>query len=288
MTSSLTLHYGDLRCDIKPALGGCIAGLWMGDVPVLRSTPADELHSVRLAGSYPLVPFSNRVSHARLHWQGAAHPLVKNFEPEPHAIHGVGWERPWAVREANDTSAVLSYQHKADAAWPFDFDSAQAFKLSSQALEMSISITNQSQVPAPVGLGWHPYFAKRSDSRIAFSSAGRWDMGDDKLPTQRRDNPGLDLGCATLTVDHCFDGWHGELHLRDALLHTRISANVSHLVIYTKPGLNCVAIEPVSHVNDAINLMARTGATAESLGLQILKPGETFSCAMRIDTERTR
>jgi len=287
MTSSLILRNGEMRCDIKPALGGCIAGLWLGDVPVLRSTPAGDLHSVRLSGSYPLVPFSNRVGHATLQWQGTDHPLVKNFEPEPHAIHGVGWERPWGVLEAGDTFAMLSYQHKADAAWPFDFDSSQAFKLSSHALEMTISITNQSQVSAPVGLGWHPYFAKRSDSRITFSAAGRWDMGDDKLPTQRRDNPGLDVDCATLTVDHCFDGWHRELHLRDALLHTRVSANVSHLVVYTKPGLDCVAVEPVSHVNNAINLVARTGATAESLGLQILKPGETFSCEMRIDVERT-
>ena len=287
MTFSLTLRNGDLRCDIKPALGGCIAGLWLGDVPVLRSTPAADLHSVRLSGSYPLVPFSNRVGHATLQWQGTDHPLVKNFEPEPHAIHGVGWERPWTVLETSDTFALLSYEHKADTAWPFDFDSSQAFKLSSHTLEMSISITNQSQVSAPVGLGWHPYFVKRADSRITFSSKGRWDMGDDKLPTQRQDNPGLNVDCAALTVDHCFDGWCGELHLRDALLHIRISANVSHLVVYTKPGLECVAIEPVSHVNNAINLMAHTGASAESLGLQILKPGETFSCEMCIDMERT-
>lgn len=285
-SSPVSLQCGTLRCDIKPALGGSIAGLWLGDVPVLRSTPLDALHSVRQSGSYPLVPFSNRVGHASLQWQGTEHPLVKNFEPEPHAIHGVGWERPWEVLDSSDTFALLSYEHRADASWPFDFDSSQAFKLSANALEMTLSITNQSRVEAPVGLGWHPYFVKRPDSKITFSAQGRWDMGDDKLPTAHAEHAGLDQACDALRVDHCFDGWRGELHLRDALMHVRVSSNLSRLVVYTKPEVEIIAIEPVSHVNNALNLLARGVATADALGLVILQPGETFSCEMRMDVER--
>lgn len=286
MNSALTLRCDDLWCELKPALGGCITGMWMGDVPVLRSTRAAGLHSVRQSGSYPLVPFSNRVGHASLLWQGTDHPLVKNFEPEPHAIHGVGWERPWEVLDSSDTFALLSYEHRADTSWPFDFDSSQAFKISADALEMTLSITNQSVVSAPVGLGWHPYFARRPGSKVTFSAEGRWEMGDDKLPTHRDTTAGLDADCSTLTVDHCFDGWRGYLHLRDALLHTRVSSNLTRLVVYAKPERDNIAIEPVSHVNNAVHLMARTGATAEELGLVILQPGETFSCEMRIDVER--
>lgn len=284
--SPVSLRCDALRCEIKPELGGCIAGLWLGDIPVLRSTPAQSLHSVRQSASYPLVPFSNRVGHASLQWQGTDHPLVKNFEPEPHAIHGVGWERPWAVLEASDTFALLSYEHKADAAWPFDFDSSQAFKLNAHALEMTLSITNQSKVSAPVGLGWHPYFVKRPGSRVTFSTLGRWEMGNDKLPTHRTDSAGLDDDCAALAVDHCFDGWRGELHLRDALLHTRVSSSLTRLVVFTQPGRDSIAIEPASHVNNAVHLMVAGIATAEELGLVILKPGETFSCEMRMDVER--
>lgn len=286
ISSSVSLQCGALRCEIKPALGGCIAGLWLGDIPVLRSTPVAALHSVRQSGSYPLVPFSNRVGHASLQWQGTDHPLVKNFEPEPHAIHGVGWERPWEVLDSSDTFALLSYEHRADASWPFAFDTSQAFKLSSNALEMTLSITNQSRVEAPVGLGWHPYFVKRADSKITFSAQGRWDMSDDKLPTVHADHTGLGQACADLKVDHCFDGWRGELHLRDALMHVRVSSNLSRLVVYTKPDVEMIAIEPVSHVNNALNLLARGVATADALGLVVLQPGETFSCEMRIDVER--
>jgi aldose 1-epimerase len=288
MTTALILRNHDLWCEIKPELGGCIAGLWLGDVPVLQSTRAADLHSVRKSGSYPLVPFSNRVGHAQLQWQGTDRPLIKNFDPEPHAIHGVGWERPWAVLESSDTFAMLSYEHKADAAWPFDFDTSQVFKLGAGALEMTLSVTNQSQQAAPVGLGWHPYFAKRAGSKLHFNATGRWEMGADKLPTHREANAGLDVDPNHLTVDHCFDGWSGAVTLQDALLRTRITSSLNRLVVFTTPQRGDIAIEPVSHVNNALHMMAASGASAAELGVVVLQPGETFNCDMRIDVERAQ
>ena len=94
MTPSVILRKGALRCEVSAQLGAAIAGLWRNDIPVLRSSPASQLSQVRLSGCYPLVPFSNRVAHATLLWNGTSHPLVGNFAPEPHAIHGVAWMRP--------------------------------------------------------------------------------------------------------------------------------------------------------------------------------------------------
>jgi aldose 1-epimerase len=286
MTTALELSNGAFRCEIAPALGGCIAGLWLGDTPVLRSTPALTLSSARLSGSYPLVPFSNRVGHATLKWNGTSHPLVQNNAGEPHAIHGVGWARPWTVLEASAQFALLSYEHKPDESWPFAFDTSQAFRLSANALEISLSITNQSAVAAPVGLGWHPYFVKRTRSHIAFEASGRWEMDAEKLPTHRTASPGVDADCATLDVDHCFEGWPGVVHLRDEVLHTRLSSNLSRLVVFTNASRDFVAIEPVSHINNALNLLATSGASAESLGVRVLQPGESMSAEMSIHVER--
>jgi len=283
MQNPLTLRNADLVCDLKPELGGCIAGLWLSGIPVLRSTPARDLHSVRQAGSYPLVPFSNRVSQATLQWQGTDHPLVQNWAPDPHAIHGVGWERPWSVLEASENFALLSYEHKADASWPFDFDCSQAFKLEAHALKLSLSITNQSALAVPVGMGWHPSFVKRPDSHIQFDATGRWEMGHDKLPTHRAPSTGISAPCTTLDVDHCFDGWAGTVQLRDSILNVHVRSSLSRLVVYSTPASDSIAIEPVSHVNDAVNRMAQTGACAEDLGVCILHAGQTFSSAMRIE-----
>ena len=102
-----------LRCEVLPALGGCIAGLWLDGVPVLRAA-ADPpaLRSAREAGCYPLVPFANRLGHATLQWQGTGPPLVRPGGDEPHAIHGVGWQRPWAVLEQD---RIMMEQMELDA-----------------------------------------------------------------------------------------------------------------------------------------------------------------------------
>ena len=290
---TLRLSHQDMVCELRPDLGGSIAGLWLGGVPVLRSTPGAQLHSVRASGCYPLVPFSNRIAQAKLVWNGTSHPLVRNFNDEPHAIHGVGWQRAWTVLDQTDTTALISYEHRPDSHWPFAFDVSQAFALQGHSLQVSLSITNQSAQAAPVGLGWHPYFVKRPGSHLRFAATGVWEMGEDKLPTVRRAAPGLDSDCQALRIDNCFDGWDGQAHLTDTLLHTRIEANLQHLVVYTHADLDMVAIEPVSHVNNALHLSSHSASQrrgvdqADPLGLRVALPGESFGVQMTISTQRT-
>ena len=283
----IELKAGSLRCELAPELGGCIAGLWLGETPVLRSTPAAQLENGRQSGCYPLVPFSNRIGQASLVWQGTQHPLVRNNGDEPHAIHGVGWQRPWAVLERDERSAMLAYEHKADASWPFGFDCSQTFRLRPNGLELVLALTNQSDQPAPAGVGWHPYFVKRARSRIAFQASGRWEMGADKLPTVRKPSNGLDADCAFLDVDHCYDGWDGTAHLRDEKMHVRMHSGLTRLVAFTNSTREYVAIEPVSHVNNAVHLYA-SGAPADDLGLRVLQPGESMMAQMEIEVEPAR
>lgn len=287
MNPTLSLVSGGLRCEIVPGLGAAVAGLWLDGIPVLRSSAGAGLASVRDAGSYPLVPFSNRIGQAQLQWNGSSFPLARNFPPEPHAIHGVGWRRAWTVMEAQPHFALLAFEHRPDASWPFAFDCSQAFRLHADALEISLSITSQAWQVAPFGLGWHPYFVKRPDSHLAFKATGRWEMGPDKLPTHRTPSDGLDTGCATLDVDHCFDACSGDVELRDALLQVRLSSSLQRLVVFTQPVRDFVAIEPVSHVNNAVNLAAADPRLRlKDLGVELLEPGQTMTASMRIAVTR--
>jgi aldose 1-epimerase len=141
-------------------------------------------------------------------------------------------------------------------------------QLHAHRLALTLSITNQAHVPAPVGLGWHPYFVKRPHSQVAFHAGGRWEMGPDKLPTHRTAITGLQADCDTLDVDHCFDGWDGVVTLRDAFTHA---------------ARDTVAIEPVSHVNNAVHLMREGVSDAQALGLSVLAPGESMNATLEID-----
>jgi aldose 1-epimerase len=276
----IAIQSADLRLHLRPDLGGCIEGLWWRDLPVLRSSEAGSLRNVRLSASYPLIPFSNRVAHAQLVWNGTSHPLVKNFSGEEHSIHGVGWLRSWTVLEQSADFCMLSLEHAADKAWPFAFDASQTFRLHGNALEMTMSITNQSAQAAPVGLGWHPYFVKRASSQISFEANGVWQMGADKLPTDLQASSGLSQECASLAVDNCFEGWSGHATLRDAAMQIQISSDMSRLVVFTNAEKDFVAIEPVSHANNAMN--AGNPKESSQRGVVTLLPGQSWQVSMQI------
>ncbi len=288
---TLTLKNDKLVCDINPGQGACIAGLWHNHIPVLRSTPGAQLQSVRECASYPLVPYSNRQAFAQFRWQGQQFSLAKNFDPEPHAIHGVGWQRPWQLAphasspDMTTSTVTLTLEHTPDGSWPFAFSASQTISLHEDALELRMAVTNRASVAAPAGLGWHPYFAKHASDHLTFEAQGRWEMDADKLPTRRLPNPGLRQDCAALSVDHCFDGWGGKAVLRNARFVLTITSDLTCLVVFTRPERDNIAIEPVSHVNNALNLVADGVATAQALGVRLLEPGETFAAHMRIAIE---
>jgi aldose 1-epimerase len=278
--NNIALESADLRMHVRPDVGGCIEGLWWKGLPVMRSSAAGSLNNVRLSACYPLIPFSNRVAHAKLIWNGTNHPLVKNFAGEEHSIHGIGWLRAWEVLEQSDDFCMLSLEHAGGKAWPFAFDASQTFRLHGNALEMTMSITNQSAQPAPVGLGWHPYFVKRASSRITFDASGIWQMSAEKLPTDLQMSKGLNQDCASLEVDNCFEGWRGKVKLQDEAMQIQVESDMRRLVVFTTPDKDFVAIEPVSHSNNAMN--AVSAQECAERGVVTLQPGQSWQVSMQI------
>ena len=279
------LRAGRWRCELRPALGSAVAGLWLDDVPVLRSMPAAQLVSARQAGCYPLVPFSNRVGHASVVWQGTEQPMFRHPGDAPSAIHGIGSQRAWEILDHDERSAMLAYAHRADASSPLAFDCSHTLRLRESGLELTLAVTNQSGQPAPIGLGWRPTFPLRRGSHLAFHAGGRWELGPDRLPTVHVPATGLDTDCATLRADDAYDGWDGVAVLRDAELEVRIGSGLTRLFVVAGGAEAGVVVAPVSHAPNAVHLHA-AGASGADLGLRILQPGESFMAQMTIEAER--
>lgn len=238
--------------------------------------------SARQSANFPLVPFSNRIADARLDWKGESFALEANFAPEPHAMHGLGWQRPWQMLQSTPHAAHMSLVHhrKANATgdWPFAFQCEQWFGLSKDALRITMRVTNVDTRVAPVGLGWHPYLVKRQGARIAFEAEGMWETDDQGLPLRRIAVPGLEAACDTLEINHVFDGVRHGATLSDGVLHVRVSSDLHMLVVSTHPSKDFVALEPVSHVTNAFNR-----PDDASLGTVALGPGESWSAQMTIE-----
>lgn len=276
-----------LRCEIVPGVGGAISGLWFRDIPVLRCVPAMELQSPRKGGCFGLLPYSNRIGRGELHWRGETYILRTTQGDEPHAIHGVGWQRAWRVVDQDACHVQLTYEHQADDCWPFPFLASQTISIDGSNLLLKLTYCNTSHEAAPVGLGWHPYFVKRADAHLAFQTKGMWETAPDKLPTHRIESLGFLGNCADLTVDHCYDGWKGMAELRDEKLCIRISSDTNYLVTFTHPGVDFIAIEPVSHISNAQQLAAGLGVSMISLGLRELGANQVAQLEVKVRISAT-
>jgi aldose 1-epimerase len=279
--TTLELRAGELRLALRPDIGGAIAGFWLGDLPVMRSAAPESLESVRQSASFPLVPYSNRLGYRRFQWNGQHHTTEPNFPDSPHSLHGVGWQRAWQVVESGDRQAVLRYTHQPDADWPFAFEAEQLIELGENALDLRLAARNLSDTPAPMGLGWHPYFPKRTRSRIHAELTGRWEADATKLPTRQVVQAGVDATVAHLDYDHCFEGWTGAARLRDEKLSLKLTSSLSRLVVFTPPERDYYAVEPVSHVNNAIHM-----ADPLAHGLVALAPGASTDAWMTLEVAR--
>lgn len=279
----LSLTAADLTCVVDPSLGGCIRSLRLGTHDVLRVAP-DPLTTARQASSYPLVPCSNRIAGGVLHWQGRTWQLALNNAPEPHAIHGIGWQLPWQVVSSGAGHADLVLRHAGDERWPFAFEARQVFRLSPNALDLELLLKNTGSESMPAGLGWHPFFIKRPGARIQVRTQSRWEMGADKLPTVRVPHAGLDGSTDGLDVDHCFEGWDRTALLEDDVLAIHVTSGLQRIVVFTTPARDVIAIEPVSHANNAYGAWpAGHAPPAGSLGAVGLGPGASYSATMRIE-----
>ena len=255
-----------------------MAGLWLGDTAVLRSTEAAGLGSSRLSGCYPLVPYSNRLGYKRFRWRGHDHTTQANFGDHPHSIHGVGWQRPWEIVSSSALEVVLRYRHRPDADWPFAFEATQYFTLSPQGLHLEMVVANQADVAQPIGLGWHPYFPKRARSRLHIELSDRWDNDAAQLPVRKVAQPGIDSDVSHLDFDNCFEGWRGAARIRDERFSLQLTSSLDRLVVYTPQDKDFYCVEPVSHVSNAIHM-----ADPLAHGLRSVAAGESIDGWMKLD-----
>lgn len=279
--AAVELRAGDLRLALRPDLGGAIAGLWHGAEPVLRSAEPGDLGGPRLGGCFPLVPYSNRLGYRRFRWQGRDLTTQPNFDGSDHSLHGCAWLEAWRVGMFDATRAELTLGHRADGHWPFTFDVVQTFELVPDALTVRLALTNIDARTQPVGLGWHPYFPKRSRSRLHVECSGRWESDPaTQLPTRHVTQAGIDAEVRHLDFDHCFDGWRGGARLRDERFSLTLTSSCERLVVFTPPTRDYFCVEPVSHVSDAIHMV-----TPEAHGLVALEAGQTLEAWMRLQVE---
>lgn len=298
----IRLAAGTLRAEVAPAAGGSIAGFWSVDTGCPRIDwlrPATQEALARgdplAMGSFPLVPFCNRIRGGRAHFEGRDIRFPPNHpgQPSPHPLHGIGWRRPWAVTQQSDHAVELALEVAASDAWPWRFSVSQRIALEEGALQVTLAARNEDAAPMPLGLGHHPYFPRRPGTRLTAACASMWQVDAEVMPTGLETGGAVDrlregVALEGLVLDNNFTGWD-----RAARIDWRADAQgpARHLVLQAQPGLDYFVVysppqadhfcaEPVSQCTDWLNLMPLYGRG--SLGGARLAPGDTLSASFSL------
>ena len=288
----IALQAGENRLVLVPGTGGSIGAWRFGGHDVLRHAEPEDLAAgdPRALGCFPMIPFGGRIGWGRFAFGGEDYQLDRNFGPQPHAIHGNAWQRPWTVASATEERAVLAFAHDAAGmgarSWPWSYEATLDYALAPDGLAVAVTVTNRDAKPMPAGIGLHPYFPKTPDTMLGFRAAGVWRNTIDHLPGDRepvpaewRFTPERTLGEPGL--DNAFVGWEGPARIawpsRGLALTIGGDAPFGHLVVFTPEARPFFCVEPLSHVPNAINLMD----AAADHGLRVLAPGEAMRATVR-------
>ena len=257
----LTLSRGDDLLILAPEHGGAIVGWTRRGTHLLRhpSPEAVLLGQPGAMGCFPLVPFCNRIAYRRFTWAGRTYELAANFGDHPHAIHGVGWQRPMAGRERDLPTARyfrcittrisrLAVRVRGAAYLPSDRARADDRDGSDQS----------SFGDRPDGTGSPPLFSARH--RCVDRIPGGWRVAEPRRASRDlRADPGSGWnhteGRAVdrEPLDNCFTGWHGD-------------ARLPGMRIESGPCATCRSSRPPARISFVLNrsVMCLTRSTAPS------------------------
>ncbi|MGB5778489.1 aldose 1-epimerase [Allopontixanthobacter sediminis] len=287
--AEVNLYGGGWRATLRPAEGGIMASLASGGTEVLRTMSAGARSPLDSAG-FPLVPYANRVRGGRFAWHGSDVKLPHNFPPETSSIHGMGWQSAWRIAEQREDFCTLVHDHSCLGPlplrtpirqWPWAYRATQTVHLEPGGAAITLEVTNASDTPMPAGLGLHPYFRRRPETRITFHSNTIVLVGEDQIPTGETAEAALfgDFSAGAelpdQLIDHSFAGWDGHARIEDDLgsieLHT---SGAKCLHVYAPPRADFLCLEPVTHLPDALNQRPDDMIT--------LAPGQSAGLTLRI------
>ena len=224
-----------------------------------------------------LIPFPGRVAGGRYTWDGLEYQLPITDKDGPNAIHGFVRKVDWVLESRTLGAAAFTLRFAGAPGYPFPLTLRIEYSLDANGLQVDTAITNSGSHPAPVAMGFHPYFTVGSSLvdtdtlRLPFNEVLEFEQ---LIPTGRVmtvADAGLDFRAGKVIggtrFNHCF---LSPIREPDGLVRVRLSVGIraftvwmdesfDYCVVYTgdalPPGVarSSIAIEPMSCGSDALN-----------------------------------
>jgi aldose 1-epimerase len=243
----LVLSAGSDRVEVDPRDGARLTSLIAGGRERLLTQPPESTDAAALLwGCFFMAPWVGRLAKGKLPWDGQTYRFPLNFGG--HAIHGLVFDKEFAVENQTDTSVVLACDLGA-AGWPFGGSVLYRVELATRRLALSARVEG-SDVSMPVSIGWHPYFLRpqEGDLSVTVDSDHVLETNDDLIPTGRLipvdDETDLRRGpvLGERQLDHVFARARPPAIVAWPDLELRLDfvSPIETIVVYTPPHAVCV------------------------------------------------
>jgi aldose 1-epimerase len=272
-----------------------IRELRIGNVELTE--PYGEFSPPPFADGIVLVPWPNRIEDGIWKLDGETQQLDLT-EPDKHnAIHGLLRFAPYRVIEQTDGSVTLGATVFPQHGYPFLLETSVRHELTDDGMTVTHRITNESDLPAPVAIGTHPFFqigdVPTEDLTLTLHAGTHF-------PVDERLNPSAELSVEGTEYDLSGGRKVAELNLDDAFGDVtpvnQVTAvltapdgrsvalwqdeNFPYVQIFTTRKyprgtgfVTAIAIEPMTAPANAFN---------SGQSLKWLNPGETWQAAWGI------
>ncbi|MET1052338.1 MAG: aldose 1-epimerase family protein [Mycetocola sp.] len=270
------------------------AGIRRLSVNGIDIVPPYEADLPRPQGSgMVLVPWPNRIRDGKWMLDGVEQQLALTEPKKNNASHGLLRFSPYSVAARTESTLRLEARVFPQTGYPFLLDTAVTYRLVDAGVEVTHTITNLSDAPAPVAIGAHPFVTigdvEPEDLIVTVHVDTRIETDDRSLPTGEEtpvDGTPTDLRggvrLGALEIDAGFSG----AAIVDGVSEHSVSApdgrtvtiwgdeNFAFWQVFTTeiyPGQSkAVAIEPMTAPADAFN---------SGHGLTWLAPGQTWEAS---------
>jgi aldose 1-epimerase len=243
-----------VQVDVAPDDGGRVAQITVDGVALLIGHAEAHEPSPLAWGSYPMVPWAGRIRNGRFRFDGDEYELPVNFGA--HAIHGVGFDMPWAVTQHDADVIELELAMPKDTRWPFGGIARQRIRIDGTTLRSELS-AHAGEQAMPASLGWHPWF--RKPAQLDFHPRAMYRRDDEHIAVDEL------VAVAPGPWDDCFVN-EAPVGLTIDGVDLRMTSDCRDWVVYDMPA-HATCIEPQSAPPDAFNLRPNQIRPGESLAI---------------------
>jgi aldose 1-epimerase len=288
------IRHGDLVA-VVTEVGATLRALSAGGSDVLDGFALEEISPA--GRGQVLAPWPNRLDGGRYTFDGRAGQAPIDEPALGNAIHGLVRWLPWTAESKAEGAVALRCDLHPQPAYPWRLKLEIDYGLSPGGLEVNVRATNASDVPAPFGIGFHPYLTVGVlvDQAVLTLPAARRLLTDERaLPVgeEEVDGTAFDFRSAReigpTRLDSCFTGVPGE---DDGRWRVRVEAGDRAVELWGGVGFGYVqaytgdTLQPISKRRLAIAIEPMTcppNAFATGRDVIALDPGASWSASWGI------